>query len=59
MSASPLPEPEEEVDPELPLPTLEVQPSMLAVDLSLGPGESRTCELHRGRIAMRSATVHV
>ena len=38
-----LPE-DEEVDPELPLPTLEVQPSMLAVDLSLGPGESRTCE---------------
>ncbi|OSD05766.1 Rgp1-domain-containing protein [Trametes coccinea BRFM310] len=34
--------PEDEVDPEAPLPTLEVQPSMLAVDLSLGPGESRT-----------------
>ncbi|KAI0327316.1 Rgp1-domain-containing protein [Cubamyces sp. BRFM 1775] len=33
---------EEEVDPETPLPTLEVQQSMLAVDLSLGPGESRT-----------------
>lgn len=49
---------EEEVDPELPLPTLEVQPSMLAVDLSLGPGESRTCELRRGCIAMCNATVH-
>lgn len=40
---TPLPE-EDEVDPDMPLPTLEVQPSMLAVDLSLGPGESRTCE---------------
>lgn len=27
-----------------PLPVLDVQPSMLAVDLALGPGESRTCE---------------
>ncbi|GBE78543.1 hypothetical protein SCP_0114320 [Sparassis crispa] len=33
---------EEETDPELPLPTFEVQPSLLAVDLSLAPGESRT-----------------
>ncbi|KZT24659.1 Rgp1-domain-containing protein [Neolentinus lepideus HHB14362 ss-1] len=33
---------EEEVDPEAPLPVLEVPPSMLAVDLTLGPGESRT-----------------
>ena len=33
-----------EVDPEEPLPTFEVQPTMLAVDLSLAPGESRTCE---------------
>jgi RAB6A-GEF complex partner protein 2 len=33
-----------EVDPEEPLPTFEVQPAMLAVDLSLAPGESRTCE---------------
>lgn len=33
-----------EVDPEEPLPTFEVQPAMLAVDLSLGPGESRSCE---------------
>ncbi|KAI0367489.1 Rgp1-domain-containing protein [Pilatotrama ljubarskyi] len=32
---------EDEVDPDMPLPMLEVQPSMLAVDLSLGPGESR------------------
>ena len=35
---------EEVVDPEEPLPTFEVQPAMLAVDLSLGPGESRSCE---------------
>ncbi|KAH9947070.1 Rgp1-domain-containing protein [Amylocystis lapponica] len=33
---------EEEVDPELPLPIFEVQPAMLAVDLSLAPGESRS-----------------
>ncbi|KAF9463167.1 Rgp1-domain-containing protein [Collybia nuda] len=33
---------EEEVDPEAPLPTFEVQPAMLAVDMSLLPGESRT-----------------
>ena len=33
-----------EVDPEEPLPTFEVQPAMLAVDLSLAPGESRSCE---------------
>ncbi|RPD58460.1 Rgp1-domain-containing protein [Lentinus tigrinus ALCF2SS1-6] len=33
---------EEEVDPDTPLPTLDIQPSMLAVDLSLAPGESRT-----------------
>lgn len=35
---------QEDVDPEMPLPTFEVPPSMLAVDLSLAPGESRTCE---------------
>jgi len=34
----------EVVDPEEPLPTFEIQPAMLAVDLSLGPGESRSCE---------------
>ncbi|KAG6817284.1 hypothetical protein H0H87_010626 [Tephrocybe sp. NHM501043] len=33
---------EEDVDPEAPLPTFEVQPAMLAVDLSLLPGESRS-----------------
>ncbi|KAI6096233.1 Rgp1-domain-containing protein [Pisolithus croceorrhizus] len=33
---------EENVDLEMPLPTFEVQPAMLAVDLSLAPGESRT-----------------
>ncbi|KAL0945622.1 hypothetical protein HGRIS_014776 [Hohenbuehelia grisea] len=33
---------EEDIDPEAPLPTLEVQPSMLAVDLALLPGESRS-----------------
>ena len=30
-------------DPEVPLPTFEVQPTLLAVDVSLGPGESRSC----------------
>ena len=36
--------PSEEVyDPEVPLPTYEVQPTLLAVDVSLGPGESRSC----------------
>jgi hypothetical protein len=34
---------EEEIDPDVPLPTFEVQPAMLAVDLSLMPGESRSC----------------
>ncbi|PFH46889.1 hypothetical protein AMATHDRAFT_68853 [Amanita thiersii Skay4041] len=34
--------PEVEVDPEMPLPTFEVQPAMLAVDLSLMPGQSRS-----------------
>jgi len=33
----------EEIDPELPLPTFEAQPSMVAVDLPLSPGESRSC----------------
>ncbi|KAF9552700.1 Rgp1-domain-containing protein [Agrocybe pediades] len=32
----------EEIDPEEPLPTFEIQPAMLAVDLSLAPGESRS-----------------
>lgn len=31
------------IDPEEPLPTLEIQPALLAVDLSLAPGETRTC----------------
>lgn len=34
---------EGEVDPEAPLPTFEIQPTMLAVDLGLAPGESRSC----------------
>ena len=34
---------DEDVDPDIPLPTLDIQPSMLAVDLTLAPGESRTC----------------
>ncbi|KAL4069146.1 Rgp1-domain-containing protein [Scleroderma citrinum] len=34
--------PQEDIDAEMPLPTFEVQPTMLAVDLSLTPGESRT-----------------
>ena len=35
---------DEKIDPEEPLPTFDVQPAMLAVDLSLAPGESRSCE---------------
>lgn len=35
---------EEDIDPDAPLPTFDVQPAMLAVDLVLAPGESRTCE---------------
>ena len=34
---------EELYDPEVPLPTYQVQPTLLAVDVSLGPGESRSC----------------
>ena len=34
---------EEFYDPEVPLPTYEVQPTLLAMDVSLGPGESRSC----------------
>ena len=33
----------DDIDPDKPLPTFEVQPTMLAVDLSLLPGESRSC----------------
>jgi hypothetical protein len=33
----------EDIDPDTPLPTFEVQPAMLAVDLTLMPGESRSC----------------
>lgn len=33
----------DEWDPETALPVFEVRPSMLAVDLALGPGESRSC----------------
>ncbi len=35
---------EEEIDPEAPLPMFEEQPTMLAVDLALLPGESRSCK---------------
>lgn len=31
-------------DPEQSLPVFEAPPAMLAVDLSLGPGEERSCE---------------
>ena len=34
----------EEIPPDTPLPTFDVQPAMLAVDLVLVPGESRTCK---------------
>lgn len=34
----------DEWDPETALPVFEVRPAMLAVDLSLGPGESRSCK---------------
>lgn len=33
----------EEIDPNTPLPIYDVQPSVLAVDLVLAPGESRSC----------------
>jgi RAB6A-GEF complex partner protein 2 len=33
----------EKIDPDIPLPTFEVQSAMLAVDLELAPGESRSC----------------
>ena len=36
-------DPDVSVDPEFPLPMFDSQPSMLAVDLSLGPGESKSC----------------
>lgn len=36
----------EDVPPDTPLPTFDVQPAMLAVDLVLAPGESRSCGLH-------------
>lgn len=36
----------DDIDPETPLPTFEVQPAMLAVDLLLLPGESRSCVYH-------------
>lgn len=38
------PEEDEEDDPGAPLPTFEVPPSLLAVDLALAPGEVRSCE---------------
>lgn len=34
----------EDIPPDTHLPTFEVQPAMLAVDLVLGPGESRSCK---------------
>jgi hypothetical protein len=34
---------DDDIDPDAPLPTFEVQPAMLAVDLMLQPGESRSC----------------
>lgn len=34
---------EDDIDPEVPLPTFQVQPAMLAVDLVLAPGQSRSC----------------
>jgi hypothetical protein len=44
----------DDVDPEEPLPTYEIQPAMLAVDLSLGPGESRSCGFFfRSRLLFR------
>jgi RAB6A-GEF complex partner protein 2 len=39
-------------DPEAPLPTYEVQPTLLAVDVSLGPGESRSCMLSLFKLFM-------
>jgi len=36
--------------PEQPMPVFEVPPAMLAVDLSLGPGEERSCECRKHRV---------
>lgn len=36
--------PPEDIPPDTPLPTFDVQPAMLAVDLVLAPGESRSCK---------------
>lgn len=38
---------EEGVDADTPLPTYQVQPTMLAIDLPLSPGESRSCTLNQ------------
>lgn len=37
------PSQEDDLDSDAPLPTFEVQPTMLIVDLALNPGESRSC----------------
>lgn len=51
----------EDIDPELPLPTFEAQPSMLAVDLSLSPGESKSCTSLRRRdsSSLRRTTLQI
>jgi hypothetical protein len=40
--------------PEQPMPVFEVPPAMLAVDLSLGPGEERSCECRKHRMVRNS-----
>lgn len=41
-------------DPEQSLPVFEVPPAMLAVDLSLGPGEERSCECRDRYVSLTS-----
>lgn len=41
-------------DPEQSLPVFEVPPAMLAVDLSLGPGEERSCECGERYVSLAS-----
>jgi hypothetical protein len=56
-AANPVEEGEEE---EMSLPVFEVQPAMLAVDLALSPGESRTCEcLASSRVTTLTPNRHI
>ena len=45
-------------DPEQSLPVFEVPPAMLAVDLSLGPGEERSCEYRERHASLAFSFSH-